>query len=76
MPRVNILPAFPGSSGVKPKTRISPMGTQARDAQRDAMIKAQDALVAERQTYMNSHGGNYPSDTELDAFRKGKKNNR
>jgi hypothetical protein len=72
MPRVNILPVFPDSSGVKPKTRISPMGTQARDSQRDAMVKAQDALVAERQAYVTKHGGNYPSDAELMASRKKK----
>jgi hypothetical protein len=59
----------------KPKpgvTRISPMGTQARDAQRNAMVKAQDALVAERQAYATKNGGQYPLDSELMASRKKK----
>ena len=44
----------------KPKpgtTRVSPMGTQARDAQRNAMIKAQQALQTERQGYAQNHQG-------------------
>ena len=69
MPRVNYeLPSEPKRSASK--TRISPMGTKARDTQREAMIRAQKALIAERQAYMDSHNGNYPSDEELEASRK------
>jgi hypothetical protein len=38
-------------------TRVSPLGVQAREAQRNAMIKAQQALQAERQGYAQNHQG-------------------
>jgi hypothetical protein len=65
MPRVNSeLSSTPKK--VAPAQRVSPLGTQARDAQ----AKAMDKLIAERQAYVTKNGGNYPSDAELMASRK------
>jgi hypothetical protein len=70
MPRVNYeLPSAPKRQVVAGK-RVSPLGTQARDAQAIAQAKAMDKLIAEREAYMKSHNGNYPSDAQLEASRK------
>lgn len=67
MPRVNyeISSSAPERRVVAGK-RVSPLGTQQRDAQAEAM----DKLIAERQAYVTKHGGNYPSDAQLEASRK------
>jgi hypothetical protein len=68
MPRVNYEVSSTPKTPVVAGKRVSPLGTQARDAQ----AKAMDKLIAERQAYVTKHGGNYPSDAQLEASRKNK----
>lgn len=51
------------------RQRISPMGTQARDAQARAMDMAMQRLEAERKVFEKKYG-HRPSDEELMRFRK------
>lgn len=51
-----------------PKSRVSPMRTQARDSQAKAMDMAMRRLEAERKVFEKKYG-HYPSDQELIKFR-------
>lgn len=51
-----------------PKSRMSPMGTQARDSQAKAMDMAMRRLEAERKVFSKKYG-HWPSDEELAKFR-------
>lgn len=52
-----------------PKSRVSPMGTQARLSQESQMAIAMKRLEAERNVFEKKYG-HQPSDAELMKFRK------
>jgi hypothetical protein len=52
----------------KTKTKISPLGTQARSTQANAMAMAMKRLEAERKVFEKKYG-HQPSDAELIKFR-------
>ena len=51
-----------------PKSRVSPMGTQSRDAQAKSMEMGMKRLEAERKVFEKKYG-HQPSDAELIKFR-------
>ena len=51
-----------------PKSRVSPMGTQARTAQSKSMEMGMKRLEAERKVFEKKYG-HQPSDAELIKFR-------
>jgi len=51
-----------------PKSRVSPMGTQSRDAQVKSMEMGMKRLEAERKVFEKKYG-HQPSDVELMKFR-------